>query len=150
MHDSSLLDGFVLILGTLFLGLVMIMIVSCSIGICFAIGVLAISFIGVSCNQLPFFLTPCAVFVGLFRRAFLFVLVRNNPPRYLPPTSQSLLFAFYIYYDIRDVLDRDNIYQEDHIFAALQIYLDIINMFFLCLMCLANCAAGGDGSTSSS
>lgn len=71
------------------------------------------------------------IFMGIFA-----IFVKNDIYNLIYAALGSLLFSFYIVYDTQLIIGGKHKYQfdeEDYVFAALSLYLDIINLFLFIL-----------------
>jgi len=78
-----------------------------------------------------------AAMVGLFIFGFILMFVHSQLAHTIYAGCGALLFSFYIIYDVQLIVGGDNKKHEfgvdDYVFAALHLYLDIINLFLYLL-----------------
>lgn len=103
--------------------------------ICFSLTLFAFQtkFDFTGCGTYLFIALICLVLFGFLLS---FKLVEGDGPQKVYAGLGALLFSFYLVYDTQLMIGGDHKYSispEEYIFAALNLYLDIINLFIYIL-----------------
>jgi len=86
----------------------------------------------------------CCIFVLIFWSWFTFWLVpaASFVPRQLLSLFGAIVFSLFIVYDTNNIMKHFGV--DDYIIAAIELYLDVVNLFRYLLMCLVFSGGGRD------